>query len=127
MKVASQALPELRATDLELPAYLSPGDTIQPEITIANYGTAYSGEPVQVALVASTTPSFTVGSSIIALYSIADNIPPASAVSVSGTIAAFNQTLSPLDNAFTFTGPRGHPAHQPQQILPRSRGRSRMA
>ena len=105
VKIASQALPELRATDLELPAYLSPGDTIQPEITIVNYGTAYSGEPVQVALVASTTPSFTVGSSIIALYSIADNIPPASAVSVSGTIAAFNQTLSPLDNAFTFTAP----------------------
>ncbi len=103
--VAPVALPELRATDLEVPATLQPGDTIEPTITITNFGTANSGEPIQVALVASTTPNFTVGSSIVALYSLETNIPPASAVPPGGLIAAFSQTVSPLDDTFTFTGP----------------------
>ncbi len=103
--VAPAALPELRATDLELPATLQPGDTVEPTIQITNFGTANSGQPIEVALVASTTPNFTVGSSIVALYSLQTNIPPASAVPPGGIIAAFSQTLNPLTNSFTFTGP----------------------
>jgi hypothetical protein len=103
--VAPAALPELRATDLEVPATLQPGDTIEPTIAITNFGTANSGQPIEVALVASTTPNFTVGSSIVALYSLQTNIPPASAVPPGGTISAFSQTASPLDDTFTFTGP----------------------
>ncbi len=103
--VAHQALPELRATELSIAPNLQPGDTIAPTITLTNYGTAYSGSPIQVALVASTTPNFTVGSSIVALYSVQVNLPPASAVPPDGIITTFSQTANPLDNSFTFTGP----------------------
>ncbi len=72
---ARAALPELQAVALGVPSTMSPGDTITPTISIANFGTAPSGEPVQVALVASTSKSFTVGSSIIALYDITTSIP----------------------------------------------------
>ncbi len=105
VKVAHQALPELRATELSIPSNLQPGDTIAPTITLTNYGTASSGSPIQVALVASTTPNFTIGSSIVALYSVQVNLPPASAVPPGGVIAAFSQTANPLNNSFTFTGP----------------------
>lgn len=105
VKVTHQALPELRATQLSIAPSPQPGDTIAPTITLTNYGTAYSGSPIQVALVASTTPNFTVGSSIVALYSVEVNLPPASAVPPGGIISAFSQTANPLDNSFTFTGP----------------------
>jgi hypothetical protein len=104
VQVANRALPELRATDLEVPASMQPGDTIEPLITVTNLGTAASGSPVQVALVASTTKNFTVGSSIVALYNLNTSIPPASAVPLGGTIAAFSQTTPP-SNSFTFAGP----------------------
>jgi hypothetical protein len=105
VQVAPVALPELRATDLEVPATLQPGDTIEPSITITNFGTANSGQPIEVALVASTTPNFTVGSSIVALYSLQTNIPPASAVPPGGIVNAFSETENPLNDTFTFTGP----------------------
>ena len=121
--VASRALPELSATSLDVPPFMQPGDTIVPTITITNLGTAASG-PVQVALVASTSKSFTVGSSIVALYTLTSSIPPASEVPPGGTIAAFSQTANPPNNTFTFTGARRHAAHQPGDVLPRRRGRS---
>ncbi len=104
VQVAGRALPELSVTGLDLPATLGPGDTISPTITITNDGTAASG-PVDVALVASTTKNFNVGSSIVALYAIASSIPPASAVAPGGVLAAFSQTANPLTNSLTFTGP----------------------
>jgi hypothetical protein len=90
VRVVSTALPELRAVALGVPATMQPGDTIVPQITIANFGSAPSGTPVQVALVASTSKSFTVGSSIIALYDIETSIPGA---------------YQTGDNTLTFTGP----------------------
>ena len=63
------------------------------------------------------------GSSIVALYSITTNIPPASAVPPGGTIAAFSQTLSPLDNVFTFTAPAVTLPTSPSDVFPRRRGR----
>ncbi len=90
VSVVSAALPELRVVSLGVPASLQPGDTIEPQITIANFGSAPSGTPVQVALVESTTKSFTVGSSIIALYDIESSIPGA---------------YQPGSNTLTFTAP----------------------
>jgi hypothetical protein len=104
VQVAGQALPNIVATGLNLPATLGPGDTISPTITLTNSGTAASG-PVEVALVASTTKNFNVGSSIVALYEVATSIPPASAVAPGGIIAAFSQTANPISNNLTFTGP----------------------
>jgi hypothetical protein len=104
VQVAARALPNIVATGLNLPGTLGPGDTISPTITLTNNGTAASG-PVEVALVASTTKNFNVGSSIVALYDVASSIPPASAVAPGGIIAAFSQTSSPLSNNLTFTGP----------------------
>ena len=83
------ALPLLRAVELGVPSTMSPGDTIIPTISIANFGSAPSGAPLQVALVASTSKSFTVGSSIVALYGLT-SIPGASTGS---------------DYVYTFTGP----------------------
>jgi hypothetical protein len=104
VQIGRTALPELRATALNVPPTMNPGDTIQPTITITNLGTQASG-PVEVALVASTTRSFTVGSSIVALYDITSSIAPASQVPTVGTIPAFSQTTSPPNNSITFTGP----------------------
>src|SRR5262249_14279331 len=101
--LASQALPQLQAVDLKVPPVMQPGDTIAPTISVANLGTAASG-PVQVALVASTTKNFTVGSSIVALYNIA-NIPSASQTPTGGNAASAGQNLVPPGNVVTFTGP----------------------
>jgi hypothetical protein len=105
VRVVSQALPELRATALDTQSPLEPGDTIVPTITITNLGTAPTSGPVEVALVASTTPSFTVGSSIVALYDIVPSIPGASQVPPGGVIAAFSQTANVPNNSYTFAGP----------------------
>ncbi len=105
VRVVSQALPELRATELDVPYSLAPGDTIQPTITITNFGTAATNKPLEVALVASTSPNFNVGSSIVALYDITSSIPAASQVPPGGVIAAFSQTANVLSNSYTFTGP----------------------
>ena len=101
VSLVSTALPELRAVSLGVPPFMSPGDTITPTISIANLGTAASGSPVQVALVASTSKSFTVGSSIVALYDITTSIPGAS----EGSNNVFTFTPEGPNNVFTFTGP----------------------
>ena len=101
--LAPQALPALQAVDLEVPSVLQPGDTIAPTISVANLGTAPSG-PIQVALVASTTKNFTVGSSIVALYNIT-NIPPASQTPTGASVGSAGQNLTPPSNVVTFTGP----------------------
>lgn len=66
----------LRAITLDLPAGLQPGDTVAPYIQIANVGTAAipADTPVEVALVASTTPDFNLGSSIISVYTVRGGI-----------------------------------------------------
>lgn len=103
--LAGQVLPDVVAADLSLPSSLRPGDTIAPTITVVNAGTAPTSGTVQVALVASTTKHFTIGSSIVALYSITTSIPASSQVGTGGLLAAFSQTQNPLSNSITFTGP----------------------
>jgi len=71
------ATPALRAITLDLPQGLQPGDTVAPYIQIANLGTAGipSGTDVEVALVASTTPDFNLGSSIVSVYTVTSGVP----------------------------------------------------
>jgi hypothetical protein len=74
--VIAPALPALVAAGLDVPPVMQPGDTINPNIRIDNLGpadTATQG-PVTVDLIASTTPTFNSGSTIVASYTVA-NIP----------------------------------------------------
>jgi hypothetical protein len=94
VKVESQALPELRAIALALPSSLQPGDTIVPEIQVENFGTAdpQAQGGVTVDLVASVTPSFTVGSSIVASYFI-PSIPAESQTPTRGNFKTFAKLI----------------------------------
>ncbi len=107
VKVVGKALPALRAIVLGVPPVMQPGDTISPTIEIENFGTAgtISQGPVQVALVASVTPSFTIGSTIILpIQTISTNIPALSETPTSGNPATFGeQNLLPPGNVVEFT------------------------
>jgi hypothetical protein len=105
VRVIGTALPELQAVKLYVPPTMQPGDTIAPVIEVANLGTADTSTQgtLEVALVASTTPSFTVGSSIIAIYDVA-NIPPASNTPTSTTISNALDSVQTANNVVTITG-----------------------
>lgn len=77
--LSAPAAPELRAITLDVPRGLQPGDTVAPYIQVANLGTLGipAGTAVDIALVASTTPDFNLGSSIVALYTVTSGIPGA--------------------------------------------------
>lgn len=79
------ATPALRATSFDAPDNLIPGTTIQPTIQVANLGAAALLADVQVAVVASTSPDFNLGSTIVGSYTI------------NGGINGINST--PLPNA----------------------------
>jgi hypothetical protein len=97
-------LPELAAVGLDVPPVMQPGDTIQPNIRIANFGTADTAAQgvLQVALVASTTPTFNSGSSIIALYNV-PNVPSQARVP-SITPVFGDANLIPPVNVVTIAG-----------------------
>jgi hypothetical protein len=104
--VAPSPLPELRAIGLSLPSNLQPGDTIDPVITLENFGTADTNlqGPVTVDLVASVTRTFTLGSSIIASYSVSD-IPPVSEAPTRANYRTFaTQILTAPQNVVTIDG-----------------------
>ncbi len=69
-------LPKQAVTDLDVPPVMQPGDVIQPNIGVANIGTAPTSPqgPVTVDLVKSRTPTFGRGSTILATYTV-ENIP----------------------------------------------------
>jgi hypothetical protein len=106
VKLTSQPLPELRAIALAVPSSLAPGDTIIPQIQIENLGTADPDAqgPVTVDLVASVTRSFTLGSSIVASYTV-NSIPAVSQQPTGGNFQTFaQQILSQPDNVVTING-----------------------
>jgi hypothetical protein len=106
VRVTSQPLPELRGLALALPSKLSPGDTVTPMIQIENLGTANPNlqGPVTVDLVASVTKSFTLGSSIIASYTI-NSIPGVSQAPTSGNFKTFAKLITnEPQNAVTISG-----------------------
>ena len=106
-------LPEVVTVGFDAPPVMQPGDTIQPNIRITNIGpgdTATQGT-LQVALVASTTKTFTSGSSIVYLYNYTDpntgaavNLPGISSIATKGReLGDANQ--SPPDNVATISLP----------------------
>jgi hypothetical protein len=120
VRFISQPLPQLQATALDVPDSMQPGDTILPTFQITNLGTANTNTqaaPVQVALVASVTPSFTPGSSIVALYTLYTppaGIPGQSSAPVKNSAhhharlygsKIYNNNVKPAQNVVTFTAP----------------------
>jgi hypothetical protein len=104
--ITSQPLPELRALALAVPSSLEPGDTIIPQIQIENLGTADPDVqgPVTVDLVASVSRSFTLGSSIIASYTI-NSIPAVSQQPTRGNFKTFaRMVVNPPANVVSITG-----------------------
>lgn len=115
VRFIQNALPQLRATALDVPATLQPGDTIVPTFQITNLGPASTNAqgPVQVALVASVSPDFNLGSSIVALYTLPNGVPGASDAPTKvshrrhgrlfGRGSAV-ENVDPGNNVVTFTG-----------------------
>ena len=114
VRFISQALPQLQATALDLPDVLQPGDTVVPTFQITNLGTANTDTqaPVQVALVASVTPDFNLGSSIVALYTLPAGIPGQSSAPVKNNAhhharlygsTIYNNNVTPAQNVETYT------------------------
>jgi len=115
VRFISTALPELRTTALDVPTVMQPGDTIAPTFQITNLGTAATDVqgPVQVALVASVTPDFNLGSSIVALYTLPSGIPGQSSAPIANSARHHRRLLgpngsvnnvTPQANVETFTG-----------------------
>ena len=104
--MTGQALPELRAIALGLPSRLSPGDTVVPQIQVENLGTANPNlqGPVTVDLVASITRSFTLGSSIVASYTV-ESIPAVSETPTGGNYQTFATLIvNQPSNVITISG-----------------------
>ena len=111
VRFISQALPQLQATALDLPDSMQPGDTVVPTFQITNLGTANTDTQVQVALVASVTPDFNLGSSIVAAYTLPP-IPGQSSAPVKNSAhhharlygsTIYNNNVTPAQNVETYT------------------------
>lgn len=97
-------LPDLKTYALDVPPTIQPGDTIQPNIRIANVGSADTSPqgPVTVLLVASLDKSFGTGASVIGRYTI-DNIP-ASALTPTKNFVLGDVNLDPPPYIRTISG-----------------------
>ncbi|MFO0890705.1 MAG: hypothetical protein U0790_16370 [Isosphaeraceae bacterium] len=115
VRFIARALPQLAVTALDVPPVMQPGDTIAPTFQVTNIGSASTAAqgPVEVALVASTSPDFNLGSSIVALYTITDPIPGASGFAAPNTArhhrrlsgrASIRNNVNPGSNVITFPG-----------------------
>jgi hypothetical protein len=99
------ALPDLQAVALDIPPALQPGETIQPTIRIANFGTVPSNTqgPVTVYLVASQDQFFGPGDALIDTIVI-DNIPALSQAPTRRAILG-DVNLDPPPNVVTLVRP----------------------
>lgn len=95
--------PQIAAVGIDLPPIMQPGDTVNPNIRVANFGPVDTG-PVTVSLVASVDREFGPGSSVIATYTVGN-------ISGINTAASQNQgfdnataTIDPPNNVATITG-----------------------
>jgi hypothetical protein len=115
VRFISESLPQLQATALDVPDTMQAGDTIAPTFQITNLGTANTDlqGPVQVALVASVTPDFSLGSSIVGLYTLPAGIPGQSEAPVRNSARHHarlygsnlnTNNVTPGNNVETFTG-----------------------
>ena len=106
VQVTGQPLPELRVIGLAVPSRMQPGDTIAPTIVVENFGHGrYSAQgPVTVDLVESVTKSFTLGSQIVATYTI-DDLPGVSGTPTKGNYRTFaSQILAQPENVVSMGG-----------------------
>lgn len=97
-------LPQLAVVGFAVPPRMQPGDTIQPDIRIGNLGpvdTAYQGD-LTVLLVASTSPTFNSGSSVLATYHV-QNVPGQALVPSVGAIYP-DANVIPSENTVTISG-----------------------
>lgn len=109
---AAPATPTLRAVSFDLPETgLAPGDVIAPRIQIANLGAAALTSDVEVAVVASTSPDFNLGSSVVSLYTISGGLGgvnstplPNAARHARGTRWLRHNIVTPRNNVVTITG-----------------------
>lgn len=107
-----RAAPSLRVTELNVPSSMQPGDTIAPTIRIVNSGTSPAPAGTEVALVASVSPDFNLGSSIVSLYTLPNEIPAQSSATVAlrgrhGKVLSprfSSRNVNPGANVLTFAG-----------------------
>ncbi|RUL87725.1 hypothetical protein [Tautonia sociabilis] len=80
-------LPEVRAIALGLPPVMNPGDTIRPEVKVANFGAASTNlqGPVTVQIVASQDRNFGPGDIILGTFTV-ENIPALSLAPTKGFV-----------------------------------------
>ncbi|WP_165248589.1 hypothetical protein [Paludisphaera soli] len=106
------ATPALRAITFDVPGGLAPGDVIAPYIQIANLGAAPLTSDVEVAVVASTTPDFNLGSSIVSIYTIGGGVNGLSSVPLPNSARhgrgfralQRNNIITPRSNVVTIQG-----------------------
>jgi hypothetical protein len=106
VQVTGQPLPELRAIGLAVPSRMQPGDTINPVVVVENFGTADTSAqgPVTVDLVESVTKNFTLGSQIVATYTI-NVLPGVSGTPTKGNFRKFaKQILAQPSNVVSLSG-----------------------
>ncbi len=99
------ALPDVFATALAVPPVMQPGDFIQPDVKIANFGTVNTADqgPFLVDLVASTDQNFGPGDKLLASWTIS-NLPPLAQVPSTNTVLG-DVTVNDPANVVTLTGP----------------------
>jgi hypothetical protein len=98
------ALPDLFAIALDVPPVMQPGDTIQPNIKLANYGTVDTAAqgPFEVDLVASTQPFFGPGSQVVSRF-IVNSLPPLADAPSQNTVLGDVNIQNPV-NVITLEG-----------------------
>ncbi|WP_165067216.1 hypothetical protein [Paludisphaera rhizosphaerae] len=102
----------LRATAFDVPDTLVPGSTIQPTIQITNLGATAVTSDVQVAVVASTSPDFNLGSTIVGAYTISGGVngvnstplPNAARHGRGARWLQANNVITPQSNVVTLSG-----------------------
>jgi hypothetical protein len=97
-------LPDLFAIALDTPPVMQPGDTIQPNIKVANFGTANPSAQgsFEVDLVASTDTTFGPGDTVLSRF-IVTSLPPLSLVPSTNTVLGDVNITNPL-NVVTLEG-----------------------
>ncbi|MDX2037999.1 MAG: hypothetical protein SFX72_15230 [Isosphaeraceae bacterium] len=112
------ALPDIQTIALDVPPVMNPGDAIQPNIRLGNFGTANTNlqGPLLVQLVASLDRNFGPGDQILGSYTI-DSINPVS-LQPSTRLILNDSNLDPGDNITTLQGlPVTLPASPQQYFL----------
>lgn len=109
VRIQAVTAPALRATAFDVPDRLVPGSTIQPTIQITNLGATAVTSDVQVAVVASTSPDFNLGSTIVGAYTISgingiNSTPLPNNIRRGARWHQANNIITPQSNVVTLSG-----------------------